>query len=200
MRDENVVDVLGRDPDLAQHLARRMPPAHAVRIRQHLAVRLVIVADVHHRELALALDHDVAVRQLARALIVHPVDQAAQRILGHRRVFHHPQRVRRFHVGTLCRTQHARSYETFSNPGSASAARSSSVYPARKGIRMVDPAATLLQSLADQFRGLRQMIVMPPRAFRGSCSPQSIFRLSKKLASCAEHRMIRCRFFRSRSR
>ncbi len=69
----------------------RMPAAHAVRIGQHLAVGLVVVADVDHRELALALDHDVAIRQLARALVVHAVDQAALRIIGHGREFHHPQ-------------------------------------------------------------------------------------------------------------
>jgi hypothetical protein len=86
-----MVDVLGLNADLAQHFARRMPAAHAIGIGQHFAVSFVVVADVHHRKLALALDHDVAIRQLARALIVHAVDQAALRIVRHRRIFHHPQ-------------------------------------------------------------------------------------------------------------
>ena len=81
----------GCNADLTQHFVRRMPAAHAVGIGQHLAVRLVVVADIHHRELALALDDDVAIRQFARALIVHAVDQAALRIVGNRGIFHHPQ-------------------------------------------------------------------------------------------------------------
>jgi hypothetical protein len=91
MGDENVRNILGLDADLTQHLARRMPTAHTVRVSQHLAMRLVVVADVHHRQLALALDHDVAIGQLARALVVHAVDQAALRIVRNRGVFHHPQ-------------------------------------------------------------------------------------------------------------
>ncbi len=91
MGDEDVGNVLGLDADLAQHFARRMPAAHTVRIGQHLAMRFVVVSDIHHRKLALALDDDVAIRQLARSLVVHAVDQAALRIIGNGGEFHDPQ-------------------------------------------------------------------------------------------------------------
>jgi hypothetical protein len=90
MRNENVRNIFGLNADLTQHFARRTPAPHAIGIRQHLAMRLVVVADIHHRKLALTLDHDVAIRQLARALVVHAVYQPAQRIIRNRGVFHHP--------------------------------------------------------------------------------------------------------------
>ena len=93
VRDEDAGHLRRRHPALGQHRLRRLPVAHAVARRQHLAVRLVVVADVDHRRLALALEHDVAIGHLAVALVVRAVDEQAGGLFEHMRIFHDPDRV-----------------------------------------------------------------------------------------------------------
>src|SRR6202789_2566099 len=70
-----------------------MPVLDPELVAERLAILLVIVAHIDHRDVVLALDQRVAIGELDVSLIVRAVENAALVVLGDVRVFQNPNRI-----------------------------------------------------------------------------------------------------------
>src|SRR5271163_3464291 len=70
-----------------------MPVLDPELVAERLAVLLVVVAHIGHRDVVLALDQRIAIGELDVSLIVRAVENAALVVLGDVRVLQNPNRV-----------------------------------------------------------------------------------------------------------
>jgi len=90
VRDQRSVDIVRRQSDLGHDRFGRLPTCNAEAVGNFLGEVFVVEADIDHRDMPLAFDDDVAIRDHSSALIVRPIDHGAHRIVVVVAIFQDP--------------------------------------------------------------------------------------------------------------